>query len=138
MISKILIAYDGSEPSKKALNLGIELAKQMKAKLLILHVVNTCIESWGIPLNDAINTLKTVGDAKVKEALEIAKSQGVEAEGIVIEGEPSNKIVEVANIQGVDLIVMGNRGLSRFKRIFLGSVSQGVIEQSKIPVVVVK
>lgn len=105
---------------------------------MILHVVNTCIESWGIPLNNTIEQMKAQADSKLKEALEIVKQSGLEADGIVEEGEPSNKIVEVAQREKVDMIIMGYRGLSKLKRIFLGSVSQGVLEQSTIPVVIVK
>ncbi|TRM81645.1 universal stress protein UspA, partial [Sulfolobus sp. A20-N-F6] len=52
MISKILVAYDGSSSAEKALDFAIDLAKSVNASVVILHVVNTCIESWGVVSND--------------------------------------------------------------------------------------
>ncbi|BDC00094.1 universal stress protein [Saccharolobus caldissimus] len=139
MISKLLVAYDGSEKSKKALNLASEIAKLSNAELIILTVVNTCIETMGPPVNEYLSKLKEEANKKIDEAIQIAKNNGViRVRGEVIEGEPSSVITEYAEKEGVDMIFIGNRGLSKLKKIFIGSVSQGVLELSKNPVVVVK
>ena len=139
MISKLLVAYDGSEKSKKALNLASEIAKLSNAELIILTVVNTCIETMGPPVNEYLSKVKEEANKKIDEAIQIAKNNGViRVRGEVIEGEPSSAITEYTEKEGVDMIFIGNRGLSKLKKIFIGSVSQGVLELSKNPVVVVK
>jgi len=139
MISKLLVAYDGSEKSKKALNLASEIAKLSNAELIILTVVNTCIETMGPPVNEYLSKVKEEANKKIDEAIQIAKNNGViRVRGEVVEGEPSSAITEYAEKEGVDMIFIGNRGLSKLKKIFIGSVSQGVLELSKNPVVVVK
>ncbi|MEM0293834.1 MAG: universal stress protein [Saccharolobus sp.] len=58
MLNKFLVAYDDSEKSKKALELAIEIAKYTNAKIIILTVANTCIETMGIPLNEYLDKIK--------------------------------------------------------------------------------
>ncbi|MEM0293835.1 MAG: universal stress protein [Saccharolobus sp.] len=59
-------------------------------------------------------------------------------ETVILEGEPITTIVEYAKKENVDIILVGSRGLSRLKKVFMGSVSQGILELANIPVVVVK
>lgn len=141
MFKHILVAYDGSEYSKKALNVAIDLAKRYGAKLDIIEVIDTAaLLSLGIaPIPD--NVLRSIQDkvkADIEEAEKKAREAGVEAKGLVVEGEPAASIIEYALKNNVDLIVTGSRGLSTIKRIFLGSVSTKILNESKVPVLVVK
>ncbi|AOL15509.1 hypothetical protein BFU36_00765 [Sulfolobus sp. A20] len=138
MISKILVAYDGSSSAEKALDFAIDLAKSVNASVVILHVVNTCIESWGVVSNDTIERMKKKAYECINNAVEKVKKNGISVEGQVIEGEPSSTIVDFAEKVNASLIVVGSRGLSRLKRTLIGSVSLAVLEHSKIPVLVVK
>ncbi|MBP1449654.1 MAG: universal stress protein, partial [Thermoproteus sp.] len=74
-----------------------------------------------------------LADAKAK-----AEAQGVAAETALLEGDPASSIIEYSERVGADLIVTGSRGLSAIKRIFLGSVSTGIVTHAKRPVLVVK
>ncbi len=138
MISKILVAYDGSSSADKALDFVIDLAKSVNASVVILHVINTCIESWGVVSIDAIERMKKKACECVNNAVEKLKKNGINVEGQVVEGEPSSTIVDFAEKVNASLIVVGSRGLSRLKRALIGSVSLAVLEHSKIPVLVVK
>ncbi|MEM3352351.1 MAG: universal stress protein, partial [Saccharolobus sp.] len=76
---------------------------------------------------------------KISNAIEIMKSKNFNNfETVILEGEPITTIVEYAKKENVDIIFVGSRGLSRLKKVFMGSVSQGILELANIPVVVVK
>ena len=137
-MEKILISVDGSESSERALGKAIELAGALKAKLMFLYVanvnqlaVNSCLSS---ELLEAVNK---AGDVVLTHAEESAP-EGISTERIMETGSPAPAIVDVAEEQGVDLIVMGSRGLGLVKGVLLGSVSQYVVENAKCAVMVVK
>ena len=137
-MEKILIPVDGSESSERALGKGIELANALKAKLMFLYVanvnqlaVNSCLSA---ELLEAVNK---AGDVVLTHAEESA-SEGIETERVMETGSPAPVIIDVAEEHGVDLIVMGSRGLGLVKGVLLGSVSQYVVENAKCAVMVVK
>lgn len=137
-MEKILVPVDGSESSERALEKAIELANALKAKLMFLYVanvnqlaVNSCLSA---ELLEAVNK---AGDVVLTHAEERA-SDGLETERVLETGSPAPVITDVAEEYGVDLIVMGSRGLGLVKGVLLGSVSQYVVENSKCAVMVVK
>jgi nucleotide-binding universal stress UspA family protein len=137
-MEKILIPVDGSESSEHALGKGIELANALKAKLMFLYVanvnqlaVNSCLSS---ELLEAVNK---AGDVVLTHAEE-STPDGIETERVMETGSPAPVIIDVAEENGVDLIVMGSRGLGLVKGVLLGSVSQYVVENAKCAVMVVK
>jgi nucleotide-binding universal stress UspA family protein len=69
---------------------------------------------------------------------ELAKKQGATVEAVAMEGDPASKIVGYADKGGFDMIVMGSRGLGRFKEMMLGSVSSKVLHHAKCSVLIVK
>ncbi len=141
MFSHILVAYDGSDNSKRALNVAIELASKYSAKLDVVEVVDSTIFAGAgiapVPA-EVIESVYNKAKGDVEEAKKQAASKGVNAEGVVLEGEPAGAILDYATKNKVDLIVTGSRGLSTFKRILLGSVSTRIVQEAKIPVLVVK
>ena len=72
------------------------------------------------------------------EYAEIAKARGVKAETMLVRGHPARAILDAAKAKGTDLIVVGSRGLGGVKGLLLGSVSNAVVQNSKVPVMVVK
>ena len=140
MIKTMLLGYDGSEPSKKALDVAIKFAKQLGAKLYILYVINVDVttELFGEYRGKIAEELMDKAKKLVNEAVEKAKSEGVDAEGLVEAGVPAEKIVEVAKNKNADLIVVGAHGYGGVKKLLIGSVSEKVIRLSVRPVLVVK
>ncbi|MBP1357234.1 MAG: universal stress protein [Sulfolobus sp.] len=141
MFSHILVAYDGSENAKRALNVAIDIAKRYNALLEIIEVVDTsALAGMGfapVP-SEVIESLYKKAEADVNDAKSKALNENIQVKGIVIEGDPAGAILEYAIKNNVDLIVTGSRGLSTIKRIFLGSVSTRIVTEAKIPVLVVK
>ncbi|MGC8949097.1 MAG: universal stress protein [Thermoprotei archaeon] len=139
MFNKILVAYDGSDYAKRALDVAIDLALKYNAKLFIVEVADKdiFIKAGVSPFSNVLNAIVEKAKKDVEEATDIARSKGVNSEGIVLEGDPASMILEYTNTINADLIVTGTRGLSTFKKIFLGSVSSRIINEAKKPVLVV-
>ncbi|MCG2883661.1 MAG: universal stress protein [Sulfolobales archaeon] len=142
MFKRIVAAYDGSDQAIKALNTAIELAKAFNSKLDVVEVVDTAaLLGMGfapIP-SDVIAQIYSKAQNDVEQAKKKAQEAGVkDVTSQVLEGDPATSIIEYALKNGADLIVMGSRGLSTFKRLVLGSVSSKVVQESRIPVLVVK
>lgn len=141
MFKHILVAYDGSSHAKKALEVAIDLAKKYESKLDVVEVVDSSVFAGAglapVPAQ-VIESVYNKAKADIEDAKKVAQNKGVNAEGIVLEGDPATAVLEYASKNNVDLIVTGSRGLSTLKRIFLGSVSSRIVQEAKIPVLVVK
>lgn len=141
MFSHIVIAYDGSSHAKRALDIAIDLASKYSSKLDIVEVVDSTVFSGAgvapIPA-DVIESVYNKAKSDIEEAKKVASQKGVNAEGVVLEGDPANAILDYVSKNNADLIITGSRGLSTFKRMLLGSVSTRLVQESKIPVIVVK
>lgn len=137
----ILIATDGSENTIKAISYGLEIARISRAKAHAIYVMDTSSFSsmpmdtgWEI-MYEILQKEGAKATLKVKEAGEIA---GVEVEEIIAEGHPSNEIINYAEENNIDLIVMGTLGKTGIDRFLLGSVAEKVVRNSRIPVMVVR
>jgi nucleotide-binding universal stress UspA family protein len=150
-MNKILVAIDGSDHAWKALDLAADLAKLHGARLLVLHVVpyeplpdslRAFAAAEHIPLEEELGRFhqaRTLGDQLARRAEAVAKKKGVPAvESRAVEGNPADEILEAAKAEGVDMIVLGNRGLSQTKTLFLGSVSHKVVNHAECTCVTVK
>ncbi len=142
VFKNIILAYDGSDNAKRALDIAIDLAKKYESKLIIIEVIDTAILS-GMGLapvpSEVIQQIYDKANNDVKEAKDKALNSGVkDVETVTVEGDPASTILDIAGKSGADLIVTGSRGLSTIKRIFLGSVSSRIVHEAKIPVLVVK
>ena len=138
---KIFIATDGSEQNRRAIEYGIELAKIAGGKLFVGYVVDTAAFA-SIPMDAGwemmYELLGTEANDAVQKVEQLAKQAGVEVETVVLEGHPSNEIIEFAQKNGIDVIVMGTLGKSGLDRFLLGSVAEKVTRNSTVPVLVVK
>jgi Universal stress protein UspA and related nucleotide-binding proteins len=142
VFKRIVVAYDGSDHAIKALNTAIELAKAFNSKLDVVEVVDTAaLLGMGfapVP-SDVIAQVYNKAQNDVEQAKKKAQEAGVkDVTSQVLEGDPATSIIEYASKNGADLIVIGSRGLSTFKRLILGSVSSKVVQESRVPVLVIK
>ncbi len=141
LYKKILIATDGSEYTKRAVEYGIDLAKSAEAKLYAIYVIDTAAFA-SIPMDAAWESmyelLKQEGDEATKYVADKAAAEGLDIERLTIEGHPAEEISKYAEKNSVDLIVMGTLGKSGLDRFLLGSVAEKVVRTSKIAVLVVR
>jgi nucleotide-binding universal stress UspA family protein len=140
-IENILIATDGSENVKNAVDWGVDLAKSTNAKVKALFVmppvgVSSVIrgESWA---EEERTHLKDEGKKATEYVVEMGKAAGVEVEPITIEDHPSEGIVKFAKENNMDLIVMGTLGKTGLTQLLLGSVAENVVRHANTSVIVV-
>ncbi len=139
MYKKILIAYDGSAHSQRALVCAQDLAQKYAAQLILVHAFHPIPKEWGAPfLEEAEEHATKAAETVVHEALSRLGETGLQVLVEVLEGPPAEAILRVAETRACDLIVMGSRGLGEVQAVLLGSVSERVLHHSPVPVLIVK
>ncbi len=148
MVSKILVATDGSKTAQKAARYGIDLAKQLNALVIILSVIDQRSFTGQIvpaaqtamhiiePIEDY---LREAAEGYAEEIKNLCDKNDVQSKIVITKGHPVEEILKEAKKSKADLIVMGSHGRSTWAAAVLGSVTYGVIHKdTKIPVLVVK
>lgn len=137
-VKRILVPVDGSDSSDRAIDQAVYLAEICAAKVDFLYVANINQLAINACLSDAIlEAVTKAGNVILDRAMEKVP-EGIKAEGFSETGSPAVAILDFANTEESDLIIMGSRGLGVVKGVLLGSVSQHLVEQAKCPVMVVK
>ncbi|WP_406670895.1 universal stress protein [Methanolobus sp. ZRKC4] len=141
LYKKIFIATDGSEQNEKAVQHALELAKTCGAKLYAGYVVDTAAFA-SIPMDAGWEMMYELLEKEASVATEsvqkMAEDVGITFETVTLEGNPSHEIIEFADNNNIDLIVMGTLGKRGLDHFLLGSVAENVIRNSKVPVLVVR
>jgi nucleotide-binding universal stress UspA family protein len=142
---KIMVATDGSELVRKAVDSAIEIAKSSNAKLYAVHVIAQGDYYSSMPLSIDVEWMKAMEEhlrIQGKEAIDYVenavRAANVEVEPVILEGNPANEIVDFAEKNDIDLIVMGTQGKTGIQRFLIGSVAENVVRHSNKTVLVVK
>ncbi|MBP2629791.1 MAG: UspA protein [Firmicutes bacterium] len=135
---RILVPVDGSDSSDRAIDQAIYLAEICEAKIDFIYVANINQLAINACLSDAILEAVTKAGNVILDRALAKVPENIKAEGFSETGSPAIVILDVAENENSDLIVMGSRGLGVVKGVLLGSVSQHLVEQAKCPVMVVK
>ena len=137
-IKKILVPLDGSSNSFRGLDVAIHMARESHATITGLYVAAITKPR----ANDKITPLEKIllGHAQkiMKKSKVKAAQKGILFFDRVSYGDDGKRILEVAEKQNFDLIVIGSRGMGSAKEFFLGSTSNYVLHKSKKPVLIVK
>ena len=136
---KIIVAYDGSVDSKKAVEMAVDLAKNMPTKIIIVSAydVPTALIDEGRYTVFA-KDFETACEEKLAEVRQHCIENGVDADTFVLQGNPADEIIKYAHEKEAYLIITGTRGLGGFARLLMGSVAHKLVTYSDIPVLVVK
>ncbi|MDE1769196.1 MAG: universal stress protein [Thaumarchaeota archaeon] len=134
-IRKILVPLDNSKNSLKCLATAIHIAKEHEASIIAIHVVH---EPHGTKQRIKLELDEKIPPSFILSAEKLARDNDIVFSSRLVRGDPGHVIVEFADTRGIDLIIIGARGLSTFKKIFLGSVSTYVLHKSKVPVMLIK
>jgi nucleotide-binding universal stress UspA family protein len=137
MFTKILAAIDGLEYSDKALPAAIEIGKKFDSEVRVIHVVE---HDRG---RSAAYALETPAEATrmVADAVKVVKDAGLVAKGELVDraaGRVAEAIAEYALENGIDLIVMGSRGLSDAQGFLRGSVTHRVMQLVEMPILIAR
>jgi nucleotide-binding universal stress UspA family protein len=148
MISKILVPSDGSKTAQTAAGYAVDLAKQLKASIIILSVIDKrSFTAQTVPASEtARHTIEPIEDY-LREAAEgyageikkLCDKSGVASKVSIKMGHPVEEIVKEAKRSKANLIVMGSHGRSALSATVLGSVSYGVIHNdASVPILIVR
>ncbi|OEU41766.1 universal stress protein [Methanosarcina sp. Ant1] len=150
---KIMIATDGSECSRLAVDKGIELARLSGGTVYAVCVVsmaylasitgdyyssmgmNPYWESQWEPMHEA---LKKQGLQAVDSVKSLGEMKGINVESVLLEGNPSQEFIRYAEEENMDIVIMGTVGKTGLDRLLLGSVAGNLVRHSKVPVMVVR
>jgi nucleotide-binding universal stress UspA family protein len=143
MFKTIVVGTDGSDTAGKAVTQAAELARAVGARLLLVSAYEPVsagrlreeVQQVPADVQWMVNPREDV-DATLQQAVEFA--DGVQAETFARQGDPADAILDVAEEQGADLIVVGNKGMTGAKRFLLGSVPNKVSHHAPCSVLIIR
>jgi nucleotide-binding universal stress UspA family protein len=145
MFSRIVVGTDGSDTAKEAVRQAAGLAKQVGATLDVVSAFEPVPESrlreerQQVP-DDVAHVVGPSEDveATLAEAADAVRSDGVDVKTYARQGDPADAILDVAEEQNADLIIVGNKGMTGAKRFLLGSVPNKVSHHAPCSVLIVR
>jgi nucleotide-binding universal stress UspA family protein len=146
--SNILVPYDGSTYSQKALKMAFNMARAFDSAVHLVNVIDVSTVSppgqirskdTRKTLDQIKSTVKTSVESYLQKIQKDYVDSGVIVKGFVLEGDITGKLLRFIEDYNIDLVIIGSRGLSGVSKIMtLGSVSRKVSELAKCPVVIVR
>ncbi|WP_096389120.1 universal stress protein [Halopenitus persicus] len=141
LYDRILVPTDGSPEGDRAVEHALQLATIHGASVHTLYVIN--VSSYaGLPMESSWEgvdeLLRSDAESAVEEVRSIAADYDVPVETAIVEGSPSREIIDYAEGEGCDVIVMGTHGRGGIDRLLLGSVAEKVVRGSSVPVLTVR
>ena len=141
MFSKILVPVDGSDNSYRALDAALVLSEKLGSTVTAVHVMEDVpvlhIESEKL-LRQLLEAFKKEQKLILEKCSEIARIKGLTIDTILLQGNPGSIILNYCGKENYDIIVMGSRGMGKFKELVLGSVSSKVVHHSPCPVMIIR
>ena len=140
MLKKIVVATDGSDHAKKAIEFASDIASRYEAQMYIIHVVfplPSMLRGYDIDKIEE-NQHKVAGEIIAAAESEVKKKGLEDYQSLILDGDPAREIIEFARSQDVDMIVMGSHGAGKAEMLLLGSVSHKVCHLADCTCVTVK
>ena len=142
---RILVPIDGSSASNSGLREALKLAKDQRAKLRLLHIVDELVvfntPEAGFNVESVIESMRRAGKRLIVKAQKAAAARGVRAEPVMIESAGA-RVADIVTRQArrwkADLIVMGTHGRRGVNRMIMGSDAELVVRNAPMPVLLVR
>jgi nucleotide-binding universal stress UspA family protein len=145
VFKSIVVGTDGSQTATQAVRQAVDLAKEIGAKIELVSAYEPVSDArlrqerteapedvqWSISPREDV-------DATLNEAADVAKEAGVQVETFARQGDPADAILDVAEEQNADLIIVGNKGMTGAKRFLLGSVPNKVSHHAPCSVLIIR
>jgi len=146
MYKRILVPVDGSSTSDVALREAIKFVIDQKAELRIIHVIEDVVPMWDVELlniNEIREALRQAGGTMLAKAEAVARDAGIKAETRLIESTPvgvriASVIAAEAKAWPADMIMIGTHGRRGVDHLLMGSVAEGVVRISPVPVLLIR
>jgi nucleotide-binding universal stress UspA family protein len=139
MFEKILLAVDGSDHSRRAISMAIDTAKKSNGSVVVVHVREHVVDrggTWELEATKDAESLLENANRELEAAGVESRKEGRRSRAGT--GHIAQAIVDAADADGIDLIVMGSRGVSDLRGLLLGSVTHKVLQLTSKPVLVAR
>lgn len=141
MFTNILVPIDGSDNSYRALDAALLLSEKLGSNITVIHVMEevpiTHIGSEKM-LNELLKAYKKENQDILLKCTEIANQKGLTIKTLLLQGNPASTILDYNKKEKFDLVIMGSRGLGKFKELILGSVSSKIMHHSPCAVLLIR
>ena len=139
LIRRILVPTDFSDSARQALDWGVSLARQFKAEILLLHVVENLTVGYAsdlfpVPMAEVYEEISGYAHAELTKLAESVRAQGVSVTERLAQGTPSAEIIRLAKDEPVDLVVLGSHGKGLLDHALFGSTTERVVRKAPCPV----
>ncbi len=138
--TKVLVPLDGTKSSKIVLEMAISVARQFGSTVTGVYVINTQAHSEFVGTKDMDKSAMTKIKKSMEDAKVLAAQNGIDFSYKILKGDAGYNIIKLAHDKkhNYNIIVMGTHGKKGIRKMFMGSVSNYVVQTSKIPVLLVK
>ena len=141
MFTNVLVPVDGSENSYRALDAALLLSEKLGSNITAVHVMEqvpiTHIGSEKL-LSEFLEAYKKENQDILSKCSEIATQKGLTIKTLLLQGNPASVILDYSKQEKFDLLIMGSRGLGKFKELILGSVSSKLVHHSTCAVLLIR
>jgi nucleotide-binding universal stress UspA family protein len=142
-LKKVLVPTDFSESARHAFNYGVSFAREFKAELVLLHVVENLTVGYAsdlfpVPMAEVFQEISGYAKAELAKLAEEARQKGITVAELVAQGKPSAEIIRHAAENSVDMIVLGTHGKGMLDQALFGSTTERVVRRAPCPVLTVR
>ncbi len=142
-LKKVLVPTDFSDSARHAFSYGVSFAKEYKAELVLLHVVENLTVGYAsdlfpVPMAEVFQEISGYARTELQKLAEEARQKGVAVSELVVQGKPSAEIIRHAAENGVDMIVLGTHGKGMLDQALFGSTTERVVRRAPCPVLTVR
>jgi nucleotide-binding universal stress UspA family protein len=141
MFTKILVPADGSDNSYRALEAALVFSEKLGSSVSVVNVMEqvpiTHIESEKL-LNELLEAYKKENQEILSKCSDIAHQKGITIKTVLLQGNPAPVILDYIKKENLDLVIMGSRGMGKFKELILGSVSSKIMHHSPCAVMIIR
>ena len=141
MFANILVPVDGSDNSYRALDAALLLSEKLGSNITVIHVMEefpiTHIGSEKL-LSEVLEAYKKENQDILSKCSEIATQKGLTIRTLLLQGNPASVILDYSKKEKFGILIMGSRGLGKFKELILGSVSGKIVHHSPCAVMLIR
>lgn len=138
MYDRVLIPTDGSEGAETAVDHAVQIAERFGAEIHTVYAVDPSAVPPDIAGSGMIEGLETEGKRATRSIVEQVEAAGLTAHSDVVDGPPTQAILDYIEDHEIDLVVMGTHGRTGLDRVLLGSVTERLVRSSPVPVLTVR
>lgn len=138
MYDRVLIPTDGSEGAETAVEPAVQIAEKFGAEIHTVYAVDPSAVPSDIAGSGMIESLETEGERATRSIVEQVEAAGLTAYSDVVDGPPTQAILDYIEDHAIDLVVMGTHGRTGLDRVLLGSVTERLVRSSPVPVLTVR